>query len=266
MSKTQKKVTLSEEQLAELQAATKVQGGGGAVRLPVVDHIIFNGNADAVETEDGKLERPAISYFRQGLKDKAPEDRPEKTALGAPIEVIFVKSRRRLVARDSQGFQVMSTSQHEQPNQTVTLWEEGKCIAKGSAKALREKYEDLRTVQETYVLYNDELMLLKTKGAALGSKTRDEKLPTFYEHLQSLKDGIFSNVTVLNGVLEEGAKKFYTPTFEIGRATTDEEKLQVLEHVRELNALFEQYDEAQKTMDVGEEEVEVESEEEELAF
>lgn len=259
MSKDTKKVTLTEEQLEELKAATATQGGG-TVRLPVVDRIIFNGNADAVENEKGELVRPDISYFRQVFKGKSADERPEKESIGAPIEAIFVKSRRRLVARDSQGFQTMSTSQHEHPNQTVTLWENGKCIARGAAKALREKYEDLRTVQETYVLYNGELMLLINKGAALGSETRDDKYPTFYQHLQSLKDdGIFGHVTILNGVLEKGVKQFYTPTFEVGRPTTPEEQLEVLTHVRDLNALFAEYDEEQKTMSVGSD-VEVETE------
>ena len=262
MSKDTKKVTLSAEQLEELKNATATQGGG-SVRLPVIDRMIFNGNADAVENDDGKLVRPDISYFRQIFKGKKQDERPEKVSLGSPLGVIFVRSRRRLVARDSQGFQVMSTSQHEHPNQTVTLWENGKCIAKGSAKALREKYEDLRTVQETYVLFNGELMLLINKGACLGSETRDEKYPTFYQYMQSLKDdGIFGHVTILDGVLEKGVKQFYTPTFEKGRPTTDEEKLEVLNHVRELNSLFIEYDEANKTMDVGVVEVETEDEEE----
>ena len=237
--------TLTEEQLARLKAQSEPAATGG-IKLPVLNRIRLNGNADAVEDEKGNLVRPPISYRKQIFVGKESDQKPETVDLGAPIEVIFVKSRRRLVARDSQGFQTMSTSQHTHPDQTVTLWHDGKLIDKGAAKDLREKYEDLRTVQETYVLLPDgELAMLICKGASLGSKTRDEKLPTFYQYLQSLKDeGIFARKTVLGGVLEKGANKnFYTMTFEKGRPTTAEEQLMVLEHSDKLTALINEYDE-----------------------
>jgi len=260
--------TLTPEQLARLQAQSETAGGGG-VRLPVLNRISLNGNADAVENASGKLERPAISYRKQVFVGKDKDERPENEDLGAPLEVIFVKSRRRLVARDSQGFQVMSTSQHEQPNQTVTLWKEGKLIDKGHASDLRAKYEDLRTIQETYVLLPDgELALLIAKGSALGSKTRDEKLPTFYQYLQSLKtDGIFGNKTILGGVLEKGAKNFYTMTFEKGRPTTDAEKLAVLDASDMLTAIFKDYDEQNKDTVLTADTIDPETEEaDDLAF
>jgi len=242
-----KKVTLTEEQLARLKAQSDTVAGGG-VKLPVLNRISLNGNADAVEDDKGNLVRPAISYRKQIFVGKEQDAKPETVDLGSPIEVIFVKSRRRLVARDSQGFQTMSSSQHEQPNQTVTLWENGKMIDKGHASELREKYPDLRTIQETYVLLPDgELALLICKGAALGSKTRDEKLPTFYQYLTSLKaDGIFAHKTILGGVLEKGAKNFYTMTFEKGRPTTPEEQLAVLEASDSLVSVFTEYDEQNK--------------------
>ncbi len=250
---TTKKTTtasLSEEQLARLKELSKSEASGGGVKLPVINRIALNGNADAEEDNKGNLVRPPISYRKQIFVGKEENEAPKSEDLGSPIEVIFVKSRRRLVARDSQGFQVMSTSQHAHPNQTVSLWKDGKMIDSGKASDLREKYEDLRTIQETYVILPDgELALLITKGAALGSKTRDEKLPTFYQYLQSLStDGIFSHKTILGGVLEKGVKQFYTMTFEKGRPTTAEEQLTVLEHLESLTAVFEQYDEQNKSM------------------
>jgi hypothetical protein len=254
---------LTEEQLARLKAQTETSSTGG-VKLPVINRISLNGNADAVEDNKGNLVRPDISYRKQIFVGKEKDERPQVENLGSPLEVIFIKSRRRLVARDSQGFQVMSTSQHEHPNQTVTLWQEGKLIDKGQARDLREKYEDLRTIQETYCLYNGELVLLICKGASLGSKTRDEKLPTFYQYLTSLKaDGIFANTTILGGVLEKGAKNFYTMTFEKGRPTTPEEQLQVLEHSDELTSLIASYDEQNKQSVVTEDTVDPEEEDEE---
>lgn len=235
--------SLSEAQIARLKAQSGTAGGGS--KLPVLNRVSLNGNADAVEDAKGNLTRPTISYRKQIFVGKDSKEKPEMISLGSPIEVIFVKSRRRLVARDSQGFQVMSSSQHSSPTSVVTLWQEGKVVDSGVAKDLRAKYEDLRTVQETYVILPDgELALLISKGAALGSKTRDEKLPNFYDYLQSLSKagGIFAFKTILGGVLEKGAKNFYTMTFEIGRPTTTEEQLAVLEHSDALTALMAEYD------------------------
>jgi hypothetical protein len=148
----------------------------------------------------------------------------------------------------------MSTSQHSGPNDIVTLYENGKVIAKGVAKELREKYEDLRTVQETYVLLPDgELAILIAKGSALGSKTRDEPLPTFYKYMQDMvkEGGVFAHTTILNGVLEKGAKNFYTMTFTKGRETTNAEKLSVLEHSDKLTEIITQYDAENAKMEIN---------------
>ena len=253
MAKTSKEETvLTTEQLARLNAQSGTIGGSG-VRLPVLNRVSLNGNADAVENEKGELIRPAISYRKQIFVGKEDDAKPVSEDIGAPIEVIFVKSRRRLVARDSQGFQVMSTSQHASPTSVVALYKEGKLIDKGVAKDLREKYEDLRTIQETYVIMPDgELALLIAKGSALGSKTRDEKNPTFYDHIQELSKagGIFAHKTILGGVLEKGAKQFYTMTFEIGRPTTPAEQLAVLEHSDKLTEIIKQYDEENEKLEV----------------
>jgi len=256
------KTKLTEEQLARLKAQSETVTGAG-IKLPVINRIALNGNADAIEDKKGNLVRPPINYRKQIFVGKEKDEKPETIDLGSPIELIFIKSRRRLVARDSQGYQVMSSSQHEHPNQTVTLWQEGKMIDKGNAQDLREKYQNLRTVQETYALMPDgEMVLLICKGASLGSKTRDEKLPNFYKYLQSIKsDGIFAYKTILGGVLEKGAKNFYTMTFEQGRPTTDEEKLLVLEKSDELTAIFQEYDEQNKNSVVNTDTVVPEDEE-----
>lgn len=234
---------LTAEELERLQANSGTVTGG--IKLPVTNKISLNGNADAEEQKDGSMKRPAIAYRKMIMVGKANDEAPKYEDLGSPIEVIFVKIRRRLVARDSQGFQVMSSSQHSSPTSIVTIWKDGKMIDKGVAKDLREKYEDLRTIQEVYALLPDgELVNLTVKGASLGSKTRDEKLPTFYQYVQQLDKtgGIFAHKTILGGVLEKGAKSFYTMTFEMGRPTTNEEKLMVLDKQDELTDIITKYD------------------------
>jgi len=241
---------LSPEQLARLKEQSGVQAGG--TRLPILNRVALNGNADAVEVEGtDTMKRPAINYRKMIMIGKESDKRPENEDLGSPLEVTFVKIRRRLIARDSQGFQVMSSSQHGHPNHTVIIWSENKMIAKGTAREMREQFEDLRTVQELYILLPDgELAMLIVKGAALGSKTRDPKLDSFYDYLQKLDKtgGIFMQKTILGGVLEKGAKDFYTMTFEMGRPCTDEELAIVLDKSDELSETIAKYDEEQASI------------------
>ena len=249
-AETKKAPGLSAEQLARLKEQSGVQAGG--TRLPVLNRIALNGNADAVEVEGtDTMKRPAISYRKMIMVGKDSDKRPEMEDLGAPIEVTFVKIRRRLIARDSQGFQVMSSSQHGHPTHTVVIWSDNKMIAKGPAREMREQFEDLRTVQEIYILLPDgELAMLIVKGASLGSKTRDAKLDSFYDYLQKLdkEGGIFMRKTILGGVLEKGAKDFYTMTFEMGRPCTDEELASVLDQSDELSETIAKYDEEQASI------------------
>jgi len=249
-AETKKAPGLSAEQLARLKEQSGVQAGG--TRLPVLNRIALNGNADAVEVEGtDTMKRPAISYRKMIMVGKDSDKRPEMEDLGAPIEVTFVKIRRRLIARDSQGFQVMSSSQHGHPTHTVVIWSDNKMIAKGPAREMREQFEDLRTVQEIYILLPDgELAMLIVKGASLGSKTRDAKLDSFYDYLQKLdkEGGIFMRKTILGGVLEKGAKDFYTSTFEMGRPCTDEELASVLDQSDELSETIAKYDEEQASI------------------
>ncbi len=258
------KPSISPEALARLKEQSGVNAGG--TRLPVINRVALNGDADAVENEDGTMARPPINYRKMLMVGKDSKDKPETVDLGAPIEVLFVKVRRRLIARDSQGFQVMSSSQHGHPNHVVAIWSDNKLIDKGPAREMREKYEDLRTVQEVYALLPDgEMVMVIIKGAALGSKTRDPKLPTFYDYLQQLdkEGGIFMRKTILGGALEKGAKTFYTPTFEMGRPATDEELAAVIEKSDELTDLMAKYDEEQASVVVSDAE---EADEDELPF
>lgn len=244
IKKTTEEVELTEEQLKRLEEQSGAVSGG--IKLPVVNKISLNGNADAEEQKDGTMKRPPIAYRKMIMVGKPADEKPTYEDLGSPIEVTFLKIRRRLVARDSQGFQTMSSSQHSSPTSIVTIWEDGKLKDKGVAKDLREKYEDLRTIQEVYALTNDgELVIVTVKGASLGSKTRDEKLPTFYQYIQTLQadGGIYGHKTILGGVLEKGAKTFYTMTFEQGRPTTNTEKLAILDKSDELTAIIKKYDE-----------------------
>ena len=235
------KNSLTQEQLDRLKQQSGTSSNG--VRLPVLPRISLNGNCDAVEDDKGKLVRPPVSY-RKMILPKDRDEKPTYEELGSPLEVTFIKIRRRLIARDKKGVQVMSTTQHSSKTDVVSLWKDGECIATDKASILRQDYDDLKTVQEIYALYKGKLVMIIVKGSAFGSQTRDKKYPTFYEYLQSLnEDGIYGNVTILGGVKEKGLlKDYYTMTFEKGRPTTDVEKISVLEHSDELTKIMEEYD------------------------
>lgn len=233
---------LTPEQLARLKNQSGMTGDG--IRLPVLDRISLNGNCDAVEDEKGNLVRPPVDYRVMKMTTAVKGERPETVSIGSPLEVIFVKIRRRLIARDKKGVQIMSTTQHSHKDSIVSLWKEGKCIATGKASDLREQYEGLKTIQEVYVLLNGVLNLLIVKGSSFGSTTRDKKYPSFYEYLQQIsKDGIFSHVTILNGVKEKGEMKdYYTMTFSQGRAITPAEQIMVLNESDRLTEIMTEYD------------------------
>lgn len=249
-------VSLTPEQLARLKEQSGA-GATGGIRLPVVDQISLNGNCDAYEDENAKLVRPPVSYRKMLLK-KAREEkektgvdaRVEKEDIGAPIEVIFLRSRAKLIQKDKEGRAILSTTQYGHKDQVVKLWQEGKCIATDKASSLRERFPDLRTVQQIYALYKGELVIVVVKGSAFGSEVRDEaKHPGFFKFMGMLssagKDtgGICANTVILNGIKEKGKlKEYYTMTFDIGRATTNAEKLLALEHSDELTALMKEYD------------------------
>lgn len=241
-SLSSKSTAPSAETLARLKNQSGMSGGG--VRLPVLDRIKLNGNCDAVEDKKGNLVRPPISYQLMKMSTAEKDQRPESENIGTPVKIVFIKVRRRLVAKDTKGFQVMSTTQHGHPSHTVSLYDHGQYVKTGKAEELRKEYDELRTVQEIYVLHEGELKLLIVKGSALGTESRDKKLPTFYEYLQSINDeGIFSHYTILDGVLEKGRKDFYTMTFKKGEETSGEDLLKVVEHSDKLTELIKKYDE-----------------------
>jgi len=246
---------LTPEQLARLKGQSGTSGGG--IRLPVYDRISLNGNCDAVENEKGELKRPPVEYRVMKMSTAEKGEKPETVSIGSPVEVIFVKIRRRLIARDGKGMQIMSTSQHSHKDAVVSLWGEGKCIATGKASDLREEFDGLKTIQEIYVLLNGVPHLLIVKGSSFGSKTRDKKYPSFYEYLQQIsKDGIFSHMTILNGVKEKGElKDYYTMTFTQGRVTTPIEQVMVLEESDKLTAIITEYDKENSSAKQGAKEV-----------
>lgn len=90
--------------------------------------------------------------------------------LGDRVQVIFLKVRRKLVQRGDLGKIMYSTSEHNAATDVVDLFGKNGYIERGSAKALRERYPGLRTIQVVYALLLEgvkepELVRITIKGA-----------------------------------------------------------------------------------------------------
>jgi len=246
--------TLTPEQLARLKAQSGASEGG--TRLPVLNRIALGGSAVPVKdpANPGSFIRPPVEYFKSIYIGKEDDAKPEKVSIGEKVEVIIVKSRRKLVERNKEKI-VMQTTEHTSAKSVVSLWKDGKVIDTGVAEDLRAKYPALRMVGNLYCLIpsTGELVMVTVKGSAFGTKIRDKKYPAFFDYLSKLSKagGTFAYVTELGGVLEEGETDYYAMTFTQGRPTTPEEQLAVLEKQDELVAIMDEYDANNAVAKVG---------------
>lgn len=163
-------------------------------------------------------------------------EKPEEVELGENIQVIFLKIRRKLVARSKKGEITFSTNEHNTVNDTVAVYEGGKEVFKGTAKEAREKYESMRTVQVIYALFLDknkpELVRLTLKGSSLGSENKPEGVLDFYQYLGSFgEESITSYITNLGVVQEHGMKDYYSATYTRGQKVDEALFKNVLENL-----------------------------------
>lgn len=221
----------------------------GGARALELNQVSLNGDAEAKEVEPGKFVRVG-GYFRKALILEAAKDqKPEEQKLGNPISVVMLKIRRKLVERGQDGKIVRSTSEHNHKGEAVLLYEAGnnsKPIP-GTAEDLRDRFDGLRTVQIVYSLLlngteEPELVKLMIKGSSLGSESKAEGVTDFYDYVSSFRkdaDGnrehFYQFETVLNAVLEEGKKTYYTIDFKRGRKLSPEMYALALKHMEEVH-------------------------------
>ena len=177
----------------------------------------------------GKFERKGGYFRKRILIGKARDEKPLEEKLGEIANVVFLKIRRKLVERSQGGTIALSTNEHTSAGEVVDLYGENGFIASGSAKALRERYTGLRTVQIVYALLlgkatvEPELVRIIVKGASLGSEAKDDKTTDFYKYISSFSkdEHVWEYVTQLNVVLEKGAKNYYCIDFKRGDKLDD---------------------------------------------
>lgn len=222
-----------------------------------LNEILINGDAEAEEVvENGvtKLVRRG-GYFRKRLLiNKARDQKPEEMKLGERVQVVFLKVRRKLVERSQGGKIVLSTNEHNTATDVVDVYgEDGKLIESGSAKAIRERYTGLRTIQIVYGLLiqgtnEPELVRITIKGASLGSDAKTPDANSFYQYLSrfSKDEHWWEYVTELSAVLEKGAKAYFCMDFTKG-AKLDERYLKhALEKMKEVHTRIVEIDESRR--------------------
>lgn len=203
-------------------------------RALILDQLSLNGDAEIQEIAPGKF-APKGGYYRLlKLKDAKKDVKPEEEKLGASVSVVFLKIRRVLQERNGDKL-IRWVSEHNTPDDIVELkTSDLNGVEVGSARALREKYTGLRTIQYVYgLLLRDgkepELVKMRFKGSALGSEVKAEGVKTFYDYISEVRKGEDGKVehlrhyeTLLAHVKEEGKKTYFTVTFERGEKLSPE--------------------------------------------
>ncbi len=129
--------------------------------------------------------RNVLGGLKEVTKGKIVIRKYEEKDLGSKIDLVFLRIRRRLV-HFRKGDKPLITSEHNYKGDFITLW--GDAVEKGIADTLRAEHPELRTQQIVYALYNGELVRLIVKGSSLGSQSKAENIPTFYDYISSFKE------------------------------------------------------------------------------
>jgi hypothetical protein len=204
-----------------------------------LNEVMLNGDGDVTEVSPGKFERKG-GFFRKRILIGNPKgEKPEEVNLGTEASVIFLKIRRRLMQRGTDGKIIRSTNEHNTPNESVFLYEEGSKEPKiGVATDLRKEHEGLRTVQVVYALLlgeaEPELVKVVLKGASLGSEVKAEGVTKFYEYLSSFGKGehFYEYVTLLKPVLETGKKSYFAINFVRGEKLDEATYALAMQHMQ----------------------------------
>lgn len=203
---------------------------GGTPPAIVLDQLSLNGDAEIQEVAPGKFATKGGFFRVLKLKDAKKDEKPEEEKLGASVDVVFLKIRRVLQQRSTDGKLVAWTNEHNTPDDIVELKvPNSSSVEIGSARALREAHPELRTIQFVYALLlrsktsEPELVKIKIRGSALGSEAKAKDVPTFYDYIYTerktedgKKDHLRHHITTLGCVKEEGRKTYFTMTFTFG--------------------------------------------------
>jgi len=186
-----------------------------------LDTLSINGDGDIKEV-NGKYV-PQGGYFRLALTSQQKKnEKPEEVKLGSEVKVVFLKIRR--VLQERSGDKVIRwTNEHNTADDVVELGtSESKATEIASARNLREKYPNLRTIQIVYGLLledgkSPQKVKIRIKGASLGSEAKQDGVHTFYTYVASFDrandEHLRNHVTILKAIKEESKKTYYCINF-----------------------------------------------------
>lgn len=214
----------------------------------ILDMLSLNGDAEIVE-QNGAYSTKGGYYRLLKLTAAKKNEKPAEVNLGEKVKVAFLKVRRVLQSRSSEGALALWTSEHNTADDMVELKsKETQKVLVGSARVLRTRFPALRTIQFVYgLLFREgvepQVVKMRFKGSALGSEARDKNLPTFYDYIYAEKkyeDGSKRHLrhimTELSTVKEQGKKAYFTVVYkDIGDLSADL-KLFSDDTLRELHA------------------------------
>lgn len=186
----------------------------GASPKLVLNEIRINGN-------EGKFYYKDVLAGRKPTGKKDAKDRYEEKEIGDSVNLVFLKIRRKL-SQYKKGGNSLNTNEHNHKGDFITLFGAEGGIKRGVASDLREAYQELRTVQVVYALYEGELVRLIVKGSSLGSDAKPEGVMDFYAYVSSFKkdgreDHFYNVTTNLVATEEEGEQgTYYSMTFSEG--------------------------------------------------
>lgn len=186
-------------------------------------------------------------------KPKNDKDRYDIEDLGDNINVIFLKIRRYLVKETNDGVMLQS-SEHNSPDNMITLYNKEAQDTSGKATDLREKFPELRTIQVIYALLltnnGAELIRLIAKGSSLGSKNKPEDSIPFYDYLTSFNrtgenpEHSFEYITKIISKSEKGpVGDYFAMSFEKGEKLSDDKMEKVSSEMAKVFEFTEEYDE-----------------------
>lgn len=167
-----------------------------------------------------------VGHFK--LKNTAGEPDGEngyaQKDLGAEVQVVFLKIRRKLSKYWKSPKTSWNTNEHDRGQDVVSLYGVDGGEKVGVADDLRKMYEELRTQQIIYCFVPslNKVVRLIVKGASLGSENKAEGVMGFYDYLNSFnKDNahVHEYITILKGIPESD---YYTIQFVRGEKLTDE--------------------------------------------
>lgn len=193
-----------------------------------LNEVSLNGDGSTDEVAPGQFVRKG-GYFRKRILtgNRNRNEKPKEENLGAPIKIVFLRKRRKLVERGgTDGKIVRATNEHNHPKEAVTLYHADTNTSEdGIAHDLKQKYgvRNLKTVELIYALLmtegnEPELIRIPIKGSSLGSEVKADTTTDLYSYMSSFSpdEHMWEYYTVLSPVLEKGKQQYFAVDFKRG--------------------------------------------------